>query len=234
MAELKENRLSFHTSTLSLSPKPKEYVSHSAWGEDPCLRRSVRLQAHLLFSMLVFNVREHWWRRSPSAARHERASDCWITCDILGLLFSQLIRYLNQVSTSHTCSCGGVHSLATLCLWIQVTEECGGCARANTRRGGRLNSSHRVLHLTFLKTADQGGAMMCFQAVCSAADSEVRVTLLYGGKVLLGYLSYTLWNVSEHQSSSDKPKGFIGQSALSFFSRPTLIFQSHSFTLSYI
>lgn len=47
--------------------------------------------------MPVFNVGNHWLSQSPQAARHEEASDCWITCDILGLLFSQLIRYLNQV-----------------------------------------------------------------------------------------------------------------------------------------
>lgn len=32
------------------------------------------------------------------AARHEKTWDCRITCDILRLLFSQLMRYLNQAA----------------------------------------------------------------------------------------------------------------------------------------
>lgn len=55
------------------------------------------------------------------APKHEKSSLCWITCDILGLLFLQLIRCLNQDLTFHTCSCSKMNAFTTLCgVWSLV------------------------------------------------------------------------------------------------------------------
>lgn len=78
-----------------------------------------------------------WW--SLCAAEHEEASQCWITPDIL---FSQLIRWLNQGWTFHTCYQNKKHTVL-----VQITEDCGVLWRPAVRLSKRKKvGKSRILH----------------------------------------------------------------------------------------